>query len=978
MALAYTRVKIALELSLKNRIFYSHCSTNHMNARIVYLTFSLLFLIVGTAQGSLIASVSPDSGNLEISRDKESYIKFWYFDWGPGWTGVKRKKTVQELKDSAEFNFDNELRRAEGSFNVQGKWSLSDENKISFDAVLKPNETTNIVMAQISLAPGKRFRSTQASIVHADGSTTSLPIPIRRNTIGEKVTAIKLTDSQGLVTKIQFSDPTSIVADRAARIQIAKDQINKAEEYRLSFEVTFSEPVLFVPGKQAASEITSNAGWYEFNPPGKISPKSKLRIDDWLDKPAGEHGRIIRDGDKLTYNGTEIKLWGINNSHGACAPDKELARKRADFYAAMGINSVRLHKYGEGYGWAGILKKNTIVEFDPRALDRMDYYVAELKKRGIYITLSPVFLVNIGVDDKKRIPYMEELGKIRRNQVNGIPGSLYLSIELQDLLIEQVQKLLRHVNPYTGLTYGQDPAIAYVELYNEDSALFFGLSKAMSKSETLRNRGSTLFFNWLKKKYGTKQAFEKAWGSASLNSSIIKNQKLPTDESWEQGRIYPAGNPWFYDPENLNGSQKRIRRRLLDTMAFLYELQNSVYTRYTNAVREAGYEGELIFSNWKAGRMMSHYYNLHSDSLAGTVDRHNYFGGANRRSSLFQSASMLSQVGSGILSSSLQQVKNHPFMVSEWIHVFPNEWGVEGPAIIGAYGMGFQGWDASYPFQNRDSGSFSSAIGSQRWQATAPHFLGIFPAVSRQVLRGDVKESKVVHDRNIHVPSLDSQKIHFDETIQSSGDIKSYTSDVFPAAAIAAAKGVVTFTEKLIPTEKFDLDSYTVENRINSSTGQLAWTNGANTQDGYIEINTKATQAVVGFAQNKSIELKDSTITPRSRFGAIYLTALSKSGTLNDDQILLSAISRARNKEQIVVDDSILFSIGRLHKRKPAGPVVMEPVKAEINLKRGGTPTVHLLDHGGVKTGKTLKVVDGTITIDTGRDSTPYYLIEFP
>jgi hypothetical protein len=75
-------------------------------------------------------------------------------------------------------------------------------------------------------------------------------------------------------------------------------------------------------------------------------------------------------------------------------------------------------------------------------------------------------------------------------------------------------------------------------------------------------------------------------------------------------------------------------------MKYLYELQNDVYSRYANIIREAGYEGELISSNWQAGRMMSHLYNLHSDSLIGTIDRHNYFGGG-RNTFPFNNASML-------------------------------------------------------------------------------------------------------------------------------------------------------------------------------------------------------------------------------------------------------------------------------------------------------------------------------------------------
>ena len=56
-------------------------------------------------------------------------------------------------------------------------------------------------------------------------------------------------------------------------------------------------------------------------------------------------------------------------------------------------------------------------------------------------------------------------------------------------------------------------------------------------------------------------------------------------------------------------------------------MQNEFYARYVKALLDTGYEGEILASNRQAGRAFSHYYNLHSDSLVGLIDHHNYFGG---------------------------------------------------------------------------------------------------------------------------------------------------------------------------------------------------------------------------------------------------------------------------------------------------------------------------------------------------------------
>jgi hypothetical protein len=76
-------------------------------------------------------------------------------------------------------------------------------------------------------------------------------------------------------------------------------------------------------------------------------------------------------------------------------------------------------------------------------------------------------------------------------------------------------------------------------------------------------------------------------------------------------------------------------------------------------MRKDGYDGEIIGSNWQAGRAYSHFANLHADARAGTIDRHNYFGGD------CANDSMLARAGSGIFSSGMQQVADRPFMLSE-------------------------------------------------------------------------------------------------------------------------------------------------------------------------------------------------------------------------------------------------------------------------------------------------------------------------
>ncbi|MCA9212194.1 MAG: hypothetical protein KDB27_03940 [Planctomycetales bacterium] len=708
--------------------------------------------------------------------------------------------------------------------------------------------------------------------------------------------------------------------------------------------------------------------WYTFQSSGDHAKPNEISMADWLEKPAGKHGRIVSKNDELIYNGQPIKLWGLNVCYAQCAPQKELANRRAAFYAKMGINSVRLHKYADGPRWAGIQADDSFVDFNEDALDRMDYFVAQLKKHGIYVKLSPTFHVGLGEKQRSDVPYMAEFGSLERShdRVKTGGGSIYFLRELQDLQIEQIVRILQHKNPYTGLTYAEDPAVAVVELFNEDSIFFHTTMDKLGKIPTVRRRAASQFCKWLKQRYVGKQALLQSWGRRSLDAFAREGFR---DESWEQNTIVPVGNPWFYDPTQLAGSQSSKKRRLMDTMLFLYEVQNEFYDHYVDSIRKAGYDGEILSSNWQAGRAFSHYYNLHSDRRIGLIDRHNYFGGG--RGEMIKNSTLLAAAGSGMLSVGMQQVADRPFMLSEWIHVLPNEWGVEGPALVAAYGMGLNGWDVSYLFQNKDNGSFSDQLDGT-WNATAPNVIGLFPAVARQVLRGDVEESAIPIPRYVHMPSLAKGNIGFTDKVTQEGDVKTFDSDKVPARALAVGRNVVKFTDEYRTTPQFNVSSYVRDGAVVSSTNQLRWYEGQANLDGYVTINTPATQAVVGFADGKICELDDVTITPKCRFGAVYVTAREHDQKIDSARsLLIVGIARARNTGQKVLGDRVLAAKGH-------APIVMEPIAADIQIPRGNKATVHVLDHDGCKTGKTLPVKNGIIQIRGARDKTCYYLISYP
>lgn len=921
--------------------------------RLPLLTTAALALATCLSAAEPVTGCATPDGGVLLLDANGPLLDIAPIAWGPrwGWTGLKAVVNARDGATAAVLT--GTLGNGGPPVKLELNASRSGPRQLTIEAALTAERAGGSTMVVLAINPGQRFHGAGKAAVTAAGATTARDVPFGRVALGEAVSALRLGDALG----IACAEPVEIQADNAARLVLGKGDLAAGTRRSVRLVIDLPGDLTWYATPDAAPAPPGFADWFAWQPASVHDDQGALGMKDWL---APITAPATRKGDHLEVAGTATRFWGLNVCYSACAPQKDLAERRALLYAKYGINAVRLHKYADGPGWAGIQSQDSFAEFDAAALDRMDYFVAKLKEQGIRVKLSPTFGIQLGGGDREAVPYLEEFGKLggKGSRVRAGHGSVWLGRELQDLQIRQTVHLLKHVNPYTKLSYAEDPAVLVVEMYNEDSALFYGTIGELQKRPTLRKRAGEAFSDWLKARYKDEAGLRAAWGEGGLNSFVAEGFK---DESWDARSIVPAGNPWFFDPDQLAGSQKPKTERLRDAMLFLYEQQNAFWDRFSAAMRETGYKGEILASNWHAGRAFSHFYNLHSDARIGIVDRHNYFGGP---------GSMLAKAGSGILSSGMNQVADRPFSMSEWITTRPNEWTAEGPAIIGAYGMGLQGWDVSFAFQNGDSGNFSDRIGREEWDVTSPLFLGMFPAVARQVLRGDVAQSKLAAPLRVHVPSLRQGKLSVDDRTAAQGDVKTATTGAVPAEALAVARVAVEFTDTYQETPTFDLAPFRKDGALVSSTNQLRWFEGTSPTSGLFTIDTPATKAVVGFAGGRTFQLGGAVIAPQTPFSAIYLTALGKDDTdlATAPRILVTAMARAWNTGMRMVDGRVLV--------QGKGPVLMEPVKARITLPGNRKLTITALDHDGRRTAVTVPAEGSSFTIDGATQKTVYWEIQ--
>jgi len=928
---------------------------------LLLLSFAFKGIVIG--QESLIAYTTGHSLRVMTSAGQD-ILRIEYRLWGPNWAWTGIEGTYQPENQAAVATFGGRIGRSNVPFTFHTRLTPNGKRQLKMEGEFKTEQDSEMTMAGIGLVFDAPLRGQDRASYTDTTGTKTINIPLGIGSLSDTFQKINIKDAEDKIYVITFAEPIPARHDNEIRIILAENQIKGNEGKKFSLTLDLPEETEFYLTPDSIPNPPDWDQWFPWTATADVTKPSVIDASGLLEAPAGKHGRIKRDGDRLIYNGKPIKLWGLNTCYEAIASPKEVSEQRAAFYAKYGVNAVRLHKFADGPDWDGVLDRNSYTRYNPEKLVLMDYYAAQLKERGIYVLLSANFgRARIYRDDRQRVPYIDELGQPNdRGIIDPGGGALFISKELQDIQIEQLINLLKYKNESTGLTYADDPCVMCVELVNEDCAFFYNTMRAMNQSPTLKARMGKEFAFWLKTKYKTEEALLKTWGNNPLN--VFTNEQA-TGEAFNNGEgpIYPVGNPWFYDPTQMDGGAMTDRKpRLVDTMLFWYDKQNEFYDRFVAAIRETGYQGEIVASNWQAGRGPSHFLNLHSDWRIGMIDRHNYFEGA---------TSMFAVPGSGLLSTGMQQVADRPFMFSEWIHTFPNEYCVEGPAIIGAYGMGLNDWDVSFMFQNSDQGHFRQSLG-ESWDVVAPQVFGLFPAVAWQVIREDVQASKIVFARNVDFASLQKGKLNFDDRVEQGYDVKTFASDTTPVQALATGRVVVNFVDQAKKTETVDLSEYANNqgNVFSSSTAELAWKSGANLRDGWMTINTPRTKALVGFTEARNtFNLDDITIRPRTPFAAIYVTSLDDEPIRSSKSMLVTTIARARNTDMKLIGGTLIH--------KGTGPILMEPVVCELTFRRSGTPKVYILDHDGCRTGTTLPVTDGCVQLDGRETKAVYYEVSY-
>ena len=285
--------------------------------------------------------------------------------------------------------------------------------------------------------------------------------------------------------------------------------------------LAFAAPAAPASSPAPAPSRADDPAMFPFVLPWDDASPGPADFSGLLHAPAGKFGHVhVHEGrlhvgdDGANGPRQRIRFWGVNLSFAANFPTREEAVAVAGRLAKFGVNCVRFHHMDRHAAPRGILSAD-MRSLDPEQLERLDFFIAELKRRGIYANL------NLHVSRYYPDYPDEKAGGTRMHK--GVDMFTPGMIEWQKTF---ARELLHHRNPHTGLTYAEDPAVALVEINNENGVIsrwWDGVldDVAQEFTDEFRSRWNA----WIVARHGSPDAAREAWlgPEEPLGDELLQN-----------------------------------------------------------------------------------------------------------------------------------------------------------------------------------------------------------------------------------------------------------------------------------------------------------------------------------------------------------------------------------------------------------------------------------------------------------------------
>ncbi len=638
-------------------------------------------------------------------------------------------------------------------------------------------------------------------------------------------------------------------------------------------------------------------GWFEFVVKDLDTAGNEISLSFLNPGEAGKHGFVkVQNGHFIDGTGKNIRFFGTNLTFSSCFPEKDVAQKIAAQLSKMGMNVVRFHHMDMRQSPAGIWDES-MVNFDMDQVDKLDWLIYQLKLHGVY--------TNINLHVSRNYPGMEtEVSQFRFGKTLDHFYRPYI-----DMQKDYARDLLTHVNPYTGTNYLEEPAVAFIEINNENSLLSNWKQLVQLKGD---HRTSLLnqWNGWL--------------------SSNATGEEMPDLFTIIEG----------YEDKTTQEQKKLFWKFLLDTeMSYASELigyvRNDLNAQSLIADSQGSYSGiagvfrEATYSDF----MDMHAYWEHPRFPGTSWSRTDW---------LIRNSSMVSDKKAGTLARFGQhRVAGMPLTISEYDHPAPNYYCAEMYPMLNAVAS-FQDWDGIYHFtfngpwdKGQITGFFSSA-GHPLKQ--------IFIPVGSTIFRmNGVKPG----DHRVYL-NLSKDNL-LDELVESGHQLRLHGSNMNYIWEKAGAPKALTLLHPMevnIQGTDVGLSEPIAEpdGAWISETGELYW-NNVDSVESVFTINSEMVKAAVGYIGGKEISLGNVTVamdTTPYNWATIVLTSLDGTPVEKSSKVLLVAAGRVENTN--MGWDENFKTVGS---DWGESPTVAEGIPARISIEKTDPFKAFALDPSG-------------------------------
>ena len=446
---------------------------------------------------------------------------------------------------------------------------------------------------------------------------------------------------------------------------------------------------LLASGEENKITFRESGEWKKLEFTQNTVPGSALDFSFLLDAPAGKYGAVIVKGEDFVFANApdrKVKLYGVN----VCFwPNQIWSHEAIDLLtariAAAGYNAVRLHANDSLTKIPG--KPSYLIR--PEALDRFDYLLASCKKRGIYLTTDLLC--------RRRFSVSEISGFAR--PVGGTGGDEFKSLlPLSKDAMESwkifSKTLLLHKNPYTNMSWKDDPALLPICLVNENTIP--ALRRAINRVPDIKALLMKQFEAWL--------AEQKVTPGNAAEKEMLLNKFMLT--LWQK-----------------TFQEMRDYLRSLGIRQPFTEQNNGEAPFLSLARKDYDYVDNHFYVDMP--RYMKHHGNV-----PAWIDEASAIPGMNAdEANLFPS-----------------RIFGKPFTVTEFNYTYPSRYRAEAGSVLPAYAA-LQGWNGMFLYQYTygDEKSFLKGDDLRLWESSKDPLSMLAARMGAMLfLRGDVKESEVV------------------------------------------------------------------------------------------------------------------------------------------------------------------------------------------------------------------------------------------